>query len=143
MALTEGQAADAVRDWALEAVPDLGVPRTAPGSSWPLPDVAVALRRSTRGKAELEQALEARRTVDLIVAVDPEPVVEQSRTLYGYMETLMGSLLADTTFGGRAHLLVPSAEPVCTVEYGEAETDLDDGSSALVAVLSFTMRDVI
>lgn len=141
--MTEREAVEAVQAWALEAVPELGDPRTSPTSSWPLPDVAVAIRRTTRGAGQIQQALESRRSIDVIVAVDPIPVEDASSTLYGYAETLMDALLEDDTLGGRGHLFVSATEPVCTVAYGEAVSDLDDGSSALAAVLSFVMRDVI
>lgn len=141
--MTEAETIAAVMAWAEEKVPELGEPRSAPGSSWPLPDLACAIRRTTVLPGQpVQQRDEYVREVDLVVAVHPEPHDGAAEELYGFTQKLMDGLIADTTLGGRARVARVPGAPVCEVAYGEAVSDLNDGSRALAAVVSFTTRDV-
>lgn len=142
--MTEDETVAAVIAWAESVLPELGEARKAPGSEWPLPDIACAIRETTALPGQpIQQSRQRVREVDLVIAVHPEPHDVAASELYGFTQKLMDGLETDTTLGGRASVAEVPGAPLYRVAYGEAVSDLDDGSTALAAVVSFTTRDVV
>ena len=135
--------ADAVIAWAEEVVPELGEARKAAATEWPLPSAYAALRETTGIPGPVQQARQRARQVDLVVAVHPEPHDAAAEELYGLMQKLMDGLETDTTLGGRANVAEVPGAPLYRTRYNAEVENLDDGSLALGAVLSFTTLDVV
>lgn len=141
--MTEDELSNAVRAWAESVVPDLGEARKASQTQWPLPSAYVHLSETTGIPGPVQQRRQRAREVDLVVAVHPEPHDAAQEKLYGFMHTLMDGLEKDKTLGGRAHVPEVPGAPLFRCRYNAEVENLDDGSLALGAVLTFTTLDVV
>jgi hypothetical protein len=143
--------AQALEDWAVATLPDLQGSYDFPTAekTQPLPDVAIEVNTSTTEMSAadpslqtvfgIEQVIMRTWTVNLLLMVPPEPGDVASEQLANFIDALQGSLISDSTLGGR----VPWASKESRASLTPPFVQFDDGTRGRAATLELTVGEPI